>query len=167
MKRRKKQVSQPKADPGYIQAVEVRIRRYGVDAKTARSQEVGHGLGRLILALQRSGRIDRHNASIILGIAAQCEDIIHNYHTHVLGAPSPSPRSIDLNKVDHGQNDAELPEEVLKGIRRRYDRVRASITDLASWKVLERYCIGDNDLERWPVADIRRLLGALDSVRDA
>lgn len=168
MKRRKqKPVVPPRADPGYMAGIQIRMTRYGVSAQIAKGQEVGHGLGRLVLRLQQTGRMTRYHASIMLNIASRCEEVIRSYNTQVLGAPSPSPRGVDMHRVDNGESRDELPDHILSSIRRDYDRIRKAVTERPNWLALERYCLGDHDLERWKVGDIRKLLIALDNVRDA
>jgi len=160
MKRRKRRDDSAKIDPGYVQAITIRMARYDVDLKTARTQEIGHGLGRLMLAMERAGKIDRFHASVMLGVASQAEEVIRNFHLHVIGSPSSTPR------VDHGRHDEEdLPDVILSGMRGDYEMLKRSVRDRRHWMVLERYCLGDNELEGWRITDIRMLLVALEDAR--
>jgi hypothetical protein len=165
VKIRGKAVLPAKADDGYKQAVMLRAHRYGVRLEIAKTQEIGHGLGRLLMAMTRNRKISGFEASIILDVAARCEEAISAYHTHVLDAPSPTPAAVDLNRIGGFSLDT-LPDDAIESIRRRYNRIRSSVKAMENWRALERYALGDTELERWKVGDVLKLLRALDAVRD-
>jgi hypothetical protein len=146
-------------DEAYARAITIRMYRHRVPEAFARTQEAGHGIGRLVERLIGARLLTREQGSSIVDLAMQAAQTIVSYEQHVLGSPRPTPKGLDLSAVP-GRSTATLTQDQVAAIRSRYAGLRQAVQGEA-WYHLYEALIVDDHCDRWPPARIKILLDGL------
>lgn len=151
----------------YGETVERRMSHHGVPEYFAKSQECGHGVGRLMKKICKNDEDGQLLAADRIAAAFRFQEIVVEYGKDVLGSPSPNPRAIDMNAVG-GLSTREIDEDRVKRLTNDYMRLRGALGMVGEphrmWRVMMLACVEDADLTNWPAPQVKDLVKGLDAV---
>lgn len=143
---------------------ERRMRQHQVDEKFARSQECGHAVGRLARQMGWKDEV----ATRRIGAGFRFAEIVTEYNKDVIGAPSPNPRAMDMNKIG-GYSTREITQDRVKRLTSDYMTLRQAIAmgtkdGSRAYRLLMLACVEENSCDNWPEKQVVDFVKALDAV---